>query len=198
MTGETTGGEAEHRHSGFRIVGESMLYDGARFQLVDLQEEGPDGRVWPRQVVRHPGVAVVLPILDDGRVVLVRQYRTSLGRELLELPAGLLDPGEDPAAAARRELQEETGYRAQHWSRLLGFCAAPGLTDEIMHVYLARGLTPGPTSQDEDENVTVELHAPQALMEMARRGQLDDSKTLIGVLYGHVAGAFGTEQRERL
>ncbi|MEM7166071.1 MAG: NUDIX hydrolase [Planctomycetota bacterium] len=178
--------------SGYRIVSENVLFTGPRFQLLDLQEEGPDGRVWPRQVVRHPGAAVVLPILDDGRVVLVRQYRTSLGRELLELPAGILDPGEEPATAAVRELAEETGYQAARCEHLLSFCAAPGITDEIMHVFRATGLRPGPSSPDEDERVEVELHTVEALMEMARKGQLEDSKTLLGLLYGQAAGVLGS------
>jgi ADP-ribose pyrophosphatase len=155
------------------------------------------GRPGIREVVEHPGAVAVLPILGDD-VLLVRQFRTPIGRVLLELPAGTLDrlpdgSVEDPEEAAPRELAEETGYRAAEW-RLLGrFWSAPGFTDELMHLYLARDLTPlvdyrGP---DEDEHLEVVRLPWREAVEMARLGRIEDAKTLVGLLHLSLMTAAG-------
>jgi ADP-ribose pyrophosphatase len=155
------------------------------------------GRTGIREVVEHPGAVAILPILGDD-VLLVRQYRTPIGRVLLELPAGTLDrmPDdsiEDPETAAPRELAEETGYRAREW-RLLGrFWSAPGFTEELMHLYLARDLVPledygGP---DVDEHLEVVRLPWREGIEMARSGRIEDAKTLVGLLHLSLLAAAG-------
>lgn len=136
-----------------------------------------------REVVRHPGAAVVVPVLDDGRVVMVRQFRYAAGETLLELPAGKRDGGEDPAACAARELAEETGLQAARLDYLTGFFTAPGFTDEFIHCFLACGLTPAVGAvRDADE----ELELLAVTIDEARRliasGEIRDAKTIIGLL----------------
>lgn len=136
-----------------------------------------------REVVRHPGAAVVVPVLDDGRVLLVRQFRYAAGETLLELPAGKRDGGEDPAACAARELAEETGLAATSLQRVTGFFTAPGFTDEFIQCFVARGLTPAAGAvKDADE----ELELLPVTLEEARRliacGEIRDAKTIVGLL----------------
>jgi ADP-ribose pyrophosphatase len=139
----------------------------------------PDGREATREVLRHPGAVAVVAQRDDGRVVLVRQFRHAVGQELLELPAGKLGPGEDPLDCARRELEEETGYRAGRWERLGSFLTSPGFTDEIMHLFLARELVPGWHRPDDDEFLEVVEADPAELL---RTGGILDGKSILGLL----------------
>lgn len=135
-------------------------------------------RVW----LQHPG-AVVLIAVREGRVLLVRQYRHAVGRDLLELPAGTLEPGEAPEATAERELQEECGYRPGRLQEIGQLCAAPGYSSEIYHFFLAEDLTPSRLPADADEEITlVEMPLDEAV-ERARRGGFDDAKTALGILW---------------
>lgn len=162
--------------------------------------EDAAGRRHQREVVEHPGAVCVIPILGD-EVLMVRQFRTPIGRVLLELPAGTLDrlPGggiEDPGVAAPRELAEETGYRAAEWQRLGSFWSAPGFTEELMHLYLATGLTPieGYQGPDVDEHLEVRRLPWREAVAMAGAGQIEDAKSLVGLLHlGRLAatGALG-------
>ncbi len=162
---------------------EELLLECQIFNVVRKWTEGTDGRHHVRQIIRHPGAVVLLPRLDDGRVVLIRNYRTAVARHLLELPAGTLEPGEEPVLAAHRELAEETGYRAKSMRLLTSFFASPGILDERMHLFLATGLEPGPTALQPDEQIeTVVLPWEEALA-LARKGQIEDAKTLIGLLF---------------
>jgi ADP-ribose pyrophosphatase len=155
---------------------------------IDTIEDADGGR-HVREVVEHPGAVCVIPILGDD-VLMVRQYRTPIGRILLELPAGTLDRGEDgavedPALAAPRELGEETGYRASNWRPLGRFWSAPGFTEELMHLYLATGLEPiedyaGP---DVDERLVLERLPWREAVAMAGAGEIHDAKSLIGLLH---------------
>jgi ADP-ribose pyrophosphatase len=145
----------------------------------------PDGNRHLRDVVRHPGAVVILPLLDDGRVCFERNYRVAVDQTLIELPAGTLEPNEDPAETARRELIEETGYRAGRIEHLLTFCMSPGILDEQMYLYLARDLTPGPTALEAGEDIQSLLCTWEEAMAMARRGDIRDAKTLVGLLYYH-------------
>ncbi|MEP7157820.1 MAG: NUDIX hydrolase [Chloroflexota bacterium] len=146
-----------------------------------------EGRQHTRQVVLHPGAVTVAAVLSDGRVLLVRQYRHAAGKVMLELPAGTLDrladgSMEDPLAAARRELWEETGHHAANWRRLSGFYTAPGFADEHMTLFLATGLSSGVGHTPEaDENLVVEAVPLPELMERVKRDEIDDAKTLIGL-----------------
>ncbi|NUP28406.1 MAG: NUDIX hydrolase, partial [Nocardia sp.] len=139
----------------FATVDSRVVYSGAILALRVDRVEMPDGRVVEREVVEHHGAVAVVAVDDDGRVVLIRQYRHPLGERLLELPAGLIDiAGEDPLAAARRELAEETGLAARDWSVLVDVALSPGFTDEALRVYLARGLSetdrPDPEHEEAD------------------------------------------------
>jgi ADP-ribose pyrophosphatase len=125
---------------------------------------------------------VILPILDDGRVVLIRNYRAAVGQTLIELPAGTLETGEDPADTARRELEEETGYRAASLQRLHGFWMSPGILNERMHLYVARGLTTVPRNLDPGEEIEPLVVAWDEAVRLASDRQIEDAKTLVALL----------------
>ena len=160
-----------------------ILFSGKRFHVERAIQTMPDGSQHVREVVRHPGAVVILPLLDDGRICFVRNYRVAVGQTLIELPAGTLEPGEDPAKTAVRELAEETGYRAALIEHLLTFCMSPGILDEQMHLYLAEQLSPGPMALEPGEDIQPLLCTWEEAMEMARRGEIRDAKTLVGLLY---------------
>lgn len=143
----------------------------------------PDGRSAVREVIRHPGAAVIVALFDDGRVVLERQYRYPLGRVMIELPAGKLDPGEPHLQTAQRELREETGYVARDWSRLGVIHPSVAYTDEAIEIYLARGLQQRGAKPDEGEFLeSFTLPLEQAL-EWVREGSISDAKSVAGLLW---------------
>ncbi len=144
----------------------------------------PDGRRSGREVVLHPGAAAVVAVDADGYFILVRQYRTPVGAELWEIPAGKLDPGEDPLACAKRELREETGYHGGNWVKLTAIWTTPGFTNEIIHLYAATGLTRDDAAAggDPEEFVTVERFSPEQVKQMIRSGEINDAKSLAGFL----------------
>jgi len=143
----------------------------------------PNGKPATREVVRHVGAAAVVAMDGEGRVTLVRQYRAPIDRVLIELPAGKLDsPGEDRLKAAQRELAEETGLVAEHWTHLTDLITTPGFCDEVIGLYLATGLKRGESHPDDDEFLrVVTLPLPEAVA-MARSGELTDAKTVVGLL----------------
>jgi len=155
----------------------------------------PSGIVVQRDIVRHGGSVVVLAIDDtspEPNVLLERQYRYAADKYLWELPAGSIDHGESPLSAAKRELLEETGYRARRWSRALHYYPSPGFVDETMTIYLARGLTPGPARPEDDEFITCTLMPLARALDMVLSGRICDGKTIAGVLWlahslGHCA-----------
>jgi ADP-ribose pyrophosphatase len=130
--------------------------------------------------VRHPGGALAVPITNEGKLVLVRQYRFSLQQRILEFPAGTIDPGEDPATTVKRELEEESGYRASSWQSLGKFALAPGYSDEYIYAFLARDLEKleTPPEQDVDEDIEVVLMSVEAFKEAIARGESIDAKTI--------------------
>jgi len=141
----------------------------------------PNGKLATREFVDHPGAVCVVPFKDPKTVVLVRQYRHPVGKTTFEIPAGKLDPGEGPIRCARRELREETGYRAGRIERILGFWPAPAFSNEKMYIYRAEQLKPGPMSPDEDEFIgSVEVPFQEAL-DWARSGKIQDVKTILGL-----------------
>jgi len=168
-----------------RIISSRGIYSGRLLKLEVLQVEGPDGRAREREVVRHPGAVVIVPLLEqENKVILVRQYRAPLDGELLEVPAGTLEPGESPLECAERELSEETGYRAREWEKLAEFYSTPGFCDERLHLYLARGLEPlGDSDPDEGEFLQIERISLEELERMLKKGELEDAKTIIGLLF---------------
>lgn len=135
-----------------------------------------------REIVQHGGSVVVLPVFPDGRILLARQYRYAVGEFLWELVAGHIEPGETPGAAARRELEEETGYRARRFRRLLEFYPTPGFVSERMYLFLATGLLPGKARPEADEALETQAFTRAELERMIRQGQLRDGKSLVGIL----------------
>lgn len=160
-----------------------ILFQGRRFRVERAVQVSCDGVEHVREVVRHPGAVVILPLLDDGRVCFVRNYRVAVGERLVELPAGTLEPGEEPRVTAERELAEETGYRAGMMEHLLTFCMSPGILDETMHLYVAKELRAGPMALEAGEEIEPMLCTWEEAMEMVRRGDIRDAKTLVGLLY---------------
>ena len=160
-----------------------VLFQGQRFRVERAVQTMPDGSRHVREVVRHPGAVVILPLLDDGRICFVRNYRVAVGQTLIELPAGTLEPDEDPAQTALRELAEETGYRAGRIEHLLTFCTSPGILDEQMHLYLATALQPGPMALEAGEDIQPLLCSWEEALALVRRGDIHDAKTLVGLLH---------------
>ena len=151
---------------------------GLRVDTIQL----PDGRSSTREIVEHSGSVAVVPLDGRGNVLMVRQYRKPVEQELLEIPAGLLEQGEEPEAAALRELQEETGHTAQRIELLVRFFTTPGFCDEEMHIFLATGLVAGQPNPDEDEQIEL-VPVPLAdVSEMIRRGDIRDGKSIAALL----------------
>jgi 8-oxo-dGTP pyrophosphatase MutT (NUDIX family) len=141
----------------------------------------PNGDQRQREIVEHPGAVAVVPVKDDGRIVLVRQYRPAVGRSMLELPAGTVEKGEDVARTAERELQEETGYRANELQELIRFWVSPGWCNEELVVYVATDVMAGERDPEDDEQIEVELVEPAQIPELMRSGEVADSKTMVGL-----------------
>ena len=143
----------------------------------------PDGHTATREYVVHPGAVVVVPLLDDGRVVLERQFRYPVGQVMVELPAGKLDAGEEPLVCGQRELLEETGYSAGEWARAGAMHLAVGYSTEIIHIYFARGLSLGERQLDHGEFVDVFTATVDQLLGWCRDGTVTDAKTLACALW---------------
>jgi len=148
--------------------------------IVDVRTDTvrlPDGREASREVVTHPGGVAILPLTDDGKAILVRQFRYCVDEALLEVPAGKLEPGEDPFPAAVRELEEEVGVTAERMEYLGGLYVSPGFCTEMIHLFLATGLKQGMQHPDEDEFLNVETYRFEELLDMVMRGEITDAKT---------------------
>jgi ADP-ribose pyrophosphatase len=148
----------------------------------------PDGTIGEQVLIHHPGAAAVVPFLSDPRgpdpqVLLMRQYRYATSGELWEIPAGRLEPGEEPLACAHRELREETGCMAARMERLTTMWTTPGFTDERIHIFLATELTRGATSHEADEFIEPKAVGLSTALEMIERGEITDAKTLVGLLF---------------
>jgi ADP-ribose pyrophosphatase len=164
-------------------VSGKVVYRDARVALEVLELVGRDGSTKTKAVLRHPGAVVILPLLDDGRVVLIENRRVALGATLLELPAGTLEGEEAPIDQAARELREETGFVASAIEPLLSFYASPGICDERMHGFVARGLVAGAQDLDPTEEIGVVVHTWDEVMRAIREGELVDGKSLALLLY---------------
>lgn len=164
------------------------IYKG---RVVDLSLETvtlPNGATVEMELIHHPGAAAIVPMKDDGTVLLVRQYRHAVGGYILEIPAGKLHPGEDPRECAARELEEEIGFRAATLEPVVVFFTTPGFTDEIIHIYKATGLTPGTQNLDHDEVLDViELPLERAMAQI-EDGTIRDGKTIIGLQAVYLSG----------
>jgi ADP-ribose diphosphatase len=177
-----------------RVLSSRVVFRGPVFYVTSDRVQEPGGIVARRDVVRHSGSVVILAADDSRRplrVLLARQYRYAAGQRLWELPAGRIDPGEAPLAAAKRELLEETGYTARHWKRALFFYSSPGFLDETMAIYLASGLVPGQAQPEEDEFIRKRLFPLPAAVRMVMSGRIQDGKTMAGVLWLQVRQSIG-------
>jgi ADP-ribose pyrophosphatase len=166
-----------------RLLASEQVWRG---KMLDVRRDTvalPDGATSQREYVRHPGAVVVVPLLDDGRLVMERQYRHPLGTVLLEFPAGKIDPGEEPLVCGIRELAEETGYRAAEWARAGVLHNAAAYSTEAIEIWFARGLEAGKRTLDHGELIDVCLLAESELDALAGSGELTDAKTLIGLLW---------------
>lgn len=165
------------------------VYAGKVLDLFRERHRLPDGREAEFEIVRHPGGAAVLPVLDDGRLLLIRQFRPAAGGMLIEIPAGRLEPGENPAECVARELEEEAGYRAGALIWLGDNYSAIGYCDERIHLFLATGLTPVPPRREADEFIELlPLSLDEALDRLAA-GEIPDAKTQLALLlYARRAG----------
>ena len=170
-----------------RLLDRRTAYEGKVLEVGIDRLELPDGGITELEVIRHSGASVVVPVTDGGDVLLVLQFRYATGGWLLEVPAGKLAPGEEPEACARRELEEETGWRATELVPLGSIWSSPGFTDERLHLFLARGLEPGTQALEEAELLTVEGVALGEAVEMARDGRITDGKTVCALLRAAVA-----------
>ncbi len=175
-----------------KTVSTETIYKG-KIITVELDDVIlPDGKPAKRELVRHPGAVAVIPITEDGKLVLVEQYRKALGRAMVEVPAGKLEPGEAPEITARRELEEETGYACGELVHVTTFATSPGFADETIHVFAARELrkVDNPAAGDEDEFVEIHEVPLGEAEEMLRDGRIFDAKTAFSILWakGESAG----------
>lgn len=159
------------------------VYDGRVLHVMVDKVELPNGKTSTREYVGHPGAVCVVPINERGEVLCVRQFRYTHGRVFLEIPAGKLEPGEtDRAAAALRELREETGARCEKLTHIGDFVSSPAILGEVISMYIAEGLSMGETDPDEDEFIDVESIPLDKLAEMCVSGEITDGKTIAAVL----------------
>jgi ADP-ribose pyrophosphatase len=162
---------------------DEVLLGATRFKVVRHRRRAADGAIVTRESVQHPGAVVILPLLDDGRLCLVRNYRVAVNQSLIELPAGTLDRDELPIVAAARELAEETGYTAARLEPLAELLMSPGILNERMHAYVATGLSPGNPSPEPGEEIeTFSVPWDQALS-MIDGGRIQDAKTVAAILF---------------
>lgn len=159
-----------------------QVYQGSFLRILEDAVRLPDGREASREYVKHPGATAVVAITDDGRIVMVRQYRYPVGKVTLEIPAGKLDTGEEALACAKRELKEETGYVAERWTKLTSLLTTPGFTDEVIHLYKAEKMRFDEACPDEDEFIHAELYTPEELRRMIEDETIVDAKTIVALL----------------
>lgn len=180
-------------HPGIVVRSREQILAGHSYDFEMLHLGYPDGVVRTKPMVRHRGAACVIPILDTDSgpvVVMVRNERVTIESSLLEIPAGGIDAGEAPIAAAARELEEESGYRAATLEPLCRFYTTPGMTDELMHVFVARGLDHVGQRLEVYESLTVHRFRPDELLVMIDRGELIDGKTMLALLLADRRGVF--------
>ena len=169
-----------------KVLSRKIGYRGKVYTVVADKVREPEGVTALREIIRHHGSVVVLAVDDSKttpRVLLERQYRYAADDYLWELPAGHIDPGENPAAAARRELMEETGLTAKKWKRALKFYVSPGILDETMEVFLATGLTEGKAQLEDDERIQTKFFPLSVALKMAQNGTIRDAKTLASLFW---------------
>ena len=172
---------------GVEVLSSKVSFEGPVFRVVTDEVREPGGEPHRRDVVRHPGSVVILAVDDakskrDPLILLERQYRHAAAQYLYEIPAGSLDPGEDPLVGAKRELLEETGYKAKHWSKLVRYYASPGFLGEWMQIFVAEGLTPGDATPEDDEQIELFAVPLSELLREIDAGRIHDGKTIVATL----------------
>lgn len=163
-------------------ISREHIYKGSVISVESLKVELPNGKTAPRDLVLHPGASVVIPITENGELYMVRQFRKPLDMVSLEVPAGKLDPGEDPMDCARRELKEETGLTAKYIRHAISIHTTPGFCNEVIHMYVATGLEEGESCADEDEFISSEKIPVSQLLDKVIQHEITDAKTIIAVL----------------
>lgn len=161
---------------------DELLLQSRIFRVVRRRYTLAGGKPAEKDCILHPGAVAIVPLLADGRVCLIRNRRVTVEQTLLEIPAGTLEPGEDPAVCAVRELAEETGYEAGKWQKLTEFYMSPGILNERMHVYLATELQPGAAHREATEEIDNHLVPWSEALELIRRGEIVDGKTIAALL----------------
>lgn len=165
-----------------KALSATRAYDGRLLKVDEVEVEMPNGHLTTHEVIRHPGAVAIVALDTTGKVLLVRQYRTALGRVVVEIPAGKIDPGETPEEAVHRELEEETGCKCGEIRRLCSIAVAVGYSDEIIHIYMATDIEPGEPDPDEDEFLITEWVEIESLIDSVLDGRIEDSKTVIAGL----------------
>ena len=170
-----------------QVLSSKVSYQGPLFRVLTEEVSEPDGKQTTRDIIRHNGSIVILAVdtskgRKDPRVIMEQQYRHAAGQYLIELPAGKLEPGEDSLEGAKRELIEETGYRAKHWTKLVKYFASPGFLGEWMQVYLAEGLTRGESAPEDDESIDVAAIPMSKILKLIEKGKILDGKTLVSLM----------------
>jgi ADP-ribose pyrophosphatase len=171
-----------------KCIKKETMFEGFLFHVSRETIEFANGKQATRDIVRHRPAVVILAVTESKDIVLVKQFRRAVGSELIELPAGGMDKNEEPLAAAKRELKEETGIEAAAWERLFGGYAAPGFCDEFLHIYLAKDLTFGQPSPDEDEYVEMITEPLSTVEEWIADGRIADLKTVAAVTFCKAKG----------
>jgi ADP-ribose pyrophosphatase len=163
-------------------IPDTVVYEGSRVSMALRRVKLSNGKEIRREVVLHPGAVIILPILADGRIVLIENVRHTVGESLLELPAGTLEKGEPPEVCAARELEEETGYRAGRIDSLGWFYTSPGILTEKMYAFVALDLTPGPQALEENEMISVKPTSVKEVLELIQSNAIVDGKTIAVIL----------------
>ncbi|MBI4372951.1 MAG: NUDIX hydrolase [Candidatus Omnitrophica bacterium] len=173
-----------HKRKGtFVQISEKQIYQARMFDLKAVKMRAPDGHEFQHEIIFHPGAAVVIPHLGSDQFVLIRQYRTAVRKVIWEFPAGTLERGEAPLACAKREIVEETGFEAGKWQKLGLLYPAPGISTELMHIFLASELKPSKMSLDRDEFIQRKIVSFSRLQKMILSGRITDGKTIAGFFY---------------
>ncbi len=165
-----------------RTISTERIFEGKMIRLRVDTVALPNGETATREVIEHPGAVAVIALTRQGDLLMVRQYRHATGETLLEIPAGKRDQGENPLACAQRELEEETGYRAQQWETLFSYFSTPGFSDELLYLMMATGLEQGEAHTDDEEFIEVVTVPVAEALQMVYRGEIRDAKSIIGIL----------------
>jgi len=169
----------------FRVEAEREIHRARIIRLVARDLVLPNGRQTTFTIVEHPGAVAIVPVHSNGDIVLLRQFRPTIGEEIYEIPAGTIEKGEAPLATAKREIIEETGFKAKQWTKIAEFYTAPGFCTEFMHVYVARGLSPATADGDADEILKPVRMTIDAALKLIKSRKIRDAKTIAGLLIYH-------------